>query len=994
SYTPLTTGAYSLQVTAASGGYIDYFYKIASGGCNATGWTCILDINAPGTFPIGTLTAGTTYYILADPETTGSYSHTFNINCVIPDPCTSIVTLACNTAVTANLSGGGAWSPGSCGFSTPGQERVYSFTPITTGVHNLQVNSASGGFADYFFKAASGGCNATGWTCIGNVNAPVTKVIGTLTAGTQYYILLDAEATTALTQNFQVVCTGAPPPCATNPSPANGDISCPNTPTTLSWTASPGATSYDIYFGTTPVPPFVNNILTTSYNAGTLAAGTYYWQVRPRNMDGPAGGCTIWTFTKADNTPPTITCPPNITVSATQGLCSAVTTYGAISATDNCSAPTITLVSGLASGSSFPVGLTAIVYRATDQAGNSSTCSFTVRVLDTQPPSISCPASVTVQCASTIPVPNIAGVVASDNCGPPTVVFVSDVTTGFVCTNRFNVTRTYRATDASGNSSQCTQSIVVFDNTAPSITFSHPLLMGVPNGGTIEVQCYGQDPTWDPPVFNQSSITATDNCSGTPTIIYTETLIDEGNCTVDGYINLYRLRWVITDVCGNSSSASVQLKLVDTIPPVLFGVPEDITVNCDEVPAVPAADAITALDECLFACTITFAESSPTPGCQDGQVLQRKWTATDECGNSTVAIQYLTLVDEKGPELYLTLPQLQGIDDGTVLEYTCNEGGIPAFYNQLGTQSVSFVAACGGTPSISMELIEHEPRNCEFFGYVEQREFIWTGIDACGNESTFTLTVHLIDHEEPVLINVPDLACDGDPSLAEVEAIDNCENGSVRYWDVVIPNPCGIGNAKRRTYEGFDPCGNMVRDTTILLPQDDVAPQMEFVNPVLQGLGQGQTLILDCASNAGYFDLFSEADVSVTDDCTEGLTISYDERLLSLGNCTTEEGVLASLQLEWTATDMCGNQSQLAVLVNIMDQTPPVMENFRAEVTVGCGDALPSLQASDNCGEVVMTTNEVVIPGGCENEYDVERTIVVSDPCGNTLSTTQVVHVW
>ncbi|MBK7291700.1 MAG: hypothetical protein IPI78_16520 [Chitinophagaceae bacterium] len=211
SFTPTVTGVHSLQVTSASGGFVDYMYKAASGGCSATGWTCIQDLSAAATATIGTLTAGVEYYILLDAEGTSSRTHTFQINCPAAGPCASISTIACATPATTTLVGAGAWSPNSCGFTTAGNEKVYSFTPTVTGVHSLQVTAASGGFVDYFYKAASGGCSATGWTCIQDISAPTTASIGTLTAGVEYYILLDAESTASVTHTFQIDCPPAGP---------------------------------------------------------------------------------------------------------------------------------------------------------------------------------------------------------------------------------------------------------------------------------------------------------------------------------------------------------------------------------------------------------------------------------------------------------------------------------------------------------------------------------------------------------------------------------------------------------------------------------------------------------------------------------------------------------------------------------------------------------------------------------------------------------------
>jgi hypothetical protein len=84
--------------------------------------------------------------------------------------------------------------------------------------------------------------------------------------------------------------------------------------------------------------------------------------------------------TRIDNTPPTITCPPNQTVSPTT-LAGTVVNYSTPVVSDNCSgvgAPVRT--AGLASGSTFPIGTTTVTWKVTDACGNTATCSFTVTV--------------------------------------------------------------------------------------------------------------------------------------------------------------------------------------------------------------------------------------------------------------------------------------------------------------------------------------------------------------------------------------------------------------------------------------------------------------------------------------------------------------------------------------------------------------------------------------------------------------------------------------
>jgi len=206
---PNATISYAGSPYCTNGGTAAVTQTGTSGGTYSS--TAGLTINAAtGEVTLGTSTPGTytvTYTIAAGggcPVYTTTTTITV-LNC--SDPCSSITTIACTVPATVTLSGSGVWSPGSCGFSTPGTEKIYSFTPAFTGVYSLQVTSTSAtGYIDYFIKAASGGCSAAGWGCILDIFSPTTASMGTLTAGVEYYILLDAETTSAVTHTFQVIC--------------------------------------------------------------------------------------------------------------------------------------------------------------------------------------------------------------------------------------------------------------------------------------------------------------------------------------------------------------------------------------------------------------------------------------------------------------------------------------------------------------------------------------------------------------------------------------------------------------------------------------------------------------------------------------------------------------------------------------------------------------------------------------------------------------------
>jgi hypothetical protein len=95
-----------------------------------------------------------------------------------------------------------------------------------------------------------------------------------------------------------------------------------------------------------------------------------------------------FTVTVNDNETPVITCPPAIEVENDPGQCGAVVNYSLPTATDNCGVTELSMTAGLGSGSFFPVGTTIETFVAKDAAGNSSTCSLSITVLDTEPPVI------------------------------------------------------------------------------------------------------------------------------------------------------------------------------------------------------------------------------------------------------------------------------------------------------------------------------------------------------------------------------------------------------------------------------------------------------------------------------------------------------------------------------------------------------------------------------------------------------------------------------
>ena len=166
-----------------------------------------------------------------------------------------------------------------------------------------------------------------------------------------------------------------------------------------------------------------------------------------------------------DTVAPSVTAPENVTVNTGAGAttCGTVVTdaqLGNATAADNAGNVNIART-GVPSGNNFPVGTTTVTYTATDDAGNSSAATQTVTVIDNTAPVITSPAPTTINAglAGQAAIPNVlAGVAATDNCGPVTLS-QSPVAGTMVGVGTHTITIT--ATDQAGNISTVTTTVTV-----------------------------------------------------------------------------------------------------------------------------------------------------------------------------------------------------------------------------------------------------------------------------------------------------------------------------------------------------------------------------------------------------------------------------------------------------------------------------------------------------------------------------------------------------
>jgi hypothetical protein len=161
---------------------------------------------------------------------------------------------------------------------------------------------------------------------------------------------------------------GSIPPAITT-GPSSQTIECGSSATLTVVATGDAPLSYQWQLGGGNISNATNSTLTAS------VAGSY--TVVVSNAGGSATNINPALLTVVDTTPPVLSVPANVTVTATSSAGAAVSF--AASANDAC-VGSVTPSCLPASGSGFPIGVTMVTCTANDGHGNSSTNSFTITV--------------------------------------------------------------------------------------------------------------------------------------------------------------------------------------------------------------------------------------------------------------------------------------------------------------------------------------------------------------------------------------------------------------------------------------------------------------------------------------------------------------------------------------------------------------------------------------------------------------------------------------
>jgi hypothetical protein len=700
------------------------------------------------------------------------------------------------------------------------------------------------------------------------------------------------------------------------------------------------------------------------------------------------------TVTIQDDEAPVITGPSVVNVSCDAEAVSTVST------SDNCSI-IITLThldQVLGSGCSYQINRT---YTAADACGNTSSFLQVINVSDNEAPQfISGPANMTLACGMP---PVYEEPIITDNCDMDVTIVYTETSVGGGC--EIQLIRNWVVTDDCGNTDDWMQTITFVD-------MQPPVLLGVPTD--ILVEC---DEV--PSTFPSAVVTATDLCAGDVDVTMTEQIVS-GSCPQE--YSIQRL-WTAEDNCGNMVSAMQVIMIVDMTPPVFLNIPSDMTVSCENI---PDPILIAASDNCDNNVEVVFSEYAPGGGCP---ILIRTWIAFDDCGNSSEYIQTIHLEDNEPPILeglppvgdvdctsIPPMPEPQASDNcdqnvsvtasqsiiGSGCQYTIIRTWIAE--DDCGNSTVvsqSFVVTDTGAPvfvnvdpDITVEcadvnalpmppVLDDCGSNVAVF-YVDQvlgsgcmYDIIrtYTAMDLCGNSANAEQLIHVVDTEGPIFTGVPastTVQCDNIPLPAFVTANDACSgSASVQFSESTVGGGCFYQII--RTWTAADFCGNESTAIQVLSVMDSQAPIFTDVP---------ENLTLGCN------EFIPPAGMPfVIDNCvSSALEIEFFET-----QTATECGY--QIMRTWSSVDYCGNEAEAIQIIVVEDQTAPQFVFVPVEMSISCDQMqiLPSATASDDCGTAEVFYVDMIIPGNCP--YQIERTWIAVDNCGNTSQAAQIIWV-
>ncbi|NND07052.1 MAG: T9SS type A sorting domain-containing protein [Saprospiraceae bacterium] len=685
----------------------------------------------------------------------------------------------------------------------------------------------------------------------------------------------------------------------------------------------------------------------------------------------------------------------------------------------------------------FPLGSTSIDVRI--PGISAPICSFNVNVEDFFPPQFTnCPVDVQVQCLEDVSACDKNDAEAFDCAGFPTITCDQGVLQGGPCGG--TVTRTYTATDESGQTSTCIQRITIDDTDQPTIQCPSDTTIFV----TLECQSFIEPES-------TRIATATDNCTRTTDILISRTDQITPRC---GSTMVITRTWTATDDCGNTSICDQIITLVDTISP-LISCPPSVQLYADETCEADTSAIETGFASATDNCQqleISRSDVVEIP-CEGEMIINRTWTAIDPCGNSRSCQQTIVVSDTTSPVIscppskdlgcnpqvplalandvsasdQCSTPLLRVVQgqplhtggssyqrtdtymatDGCGNSSTCSRTltwkedlTVPEIRGVPANQSISCMGILPSVPTnvkamdnsdgVLEPLFEEEVFEVSCGGRMVRRS--WTAVDECGNEATEHQIISLVDDVAPVLSVPGDTTIELGDAVPEASYQVNDQCSDVRVSMKEIRREGDPGEYRlERSWIARDACGNTAQAQQLIHVEDRTPPEITIVNPMLTDVPNGGSMeIFDCAApNVAMADAF------VIDANTEVSLVTFDKLVAS--NVCSVFGYYRRWKCGYIATDGAGNETEYSFTVLQYDTNAPILMGVPADLALSCEDlesgALTEVSANDACqGSIPVDFHELQLLNPSDSsQAALIRTWTATDGCGNAAQASQAI---
>ena len=561
----------------------------------------------------------------------------------------------------------------------------------------------------------------------------------------------------------------------------------------------------------------------------------------------------------------------------------------------------------------FPVGITKVLWKATDANGNQSEALQNVIVKDTTKPVLTVPNDITLEATAKLTPVDIGKADAKD-------IFPVEIKSNAPEAYPLGTTViTWTATDANGNAVTKTQNITITDKTCPNLE--------VPEDTTKEATAI---------------LTPVDIGQAIATDIFDPTTKNDAPQAYP--LGTTVVTWTATDTNGNSTTKTQKIKIVDTTPPEL-NIPEDITMEATAI--LTPVDIGQASAKDIFDVNVI----NNKPEAYPVGTTEVTWTATDANGNSTTKIQKITITDT-------TKPTLKVPEDITT-EAT----------------AINTPVSIGEATATDIFKVEVKSDAPEAFP-IGTTEVTWTATDANGNVATGIQKVTIQDTTKPVITVPQDITTEATAVNTPV-TIGTAEATDIFKVEVKsdAPEAFPIGTTEV-TWTATDANGNVttavqkvtIQDTTkpLLIKPDDITTEATAINtPVSIGEATatdifkvevksdapeafpiGTTEVTWTATDANGNVATGVQKVTIQDTTKPVITVPQDitteatavNTPVTIGTAEAtdifkvevksdapEAFPMGTTEVTWTATDANGNVATAIQKVTIQDTTKPVM---------------------------------------------------------------------